>query len=83
MRFKYTAPINGWASQGRKTIMATAAYYFKPEYPPKKTTSMADLRWWRDCQRHNKRQHRNAVGIIRAFGATNFFRGCYLGSEND
>lgn len=83
MRYKYTKPHNDWAAGARQQLCKASAFYFKPEYPPRVTKGMADLRWWRDCQRHNKRQHRIAVGIIRALGVPNFFRGAYHGAEND
>lgn len=78
---KYTPPTNDWATGRRKTVMKLAAAYFKREYMPRKTTSMADLRWWRECNKYNT--HRLAVGTLRAMGATAFFRGAYIGAEND
>ena len=83
MRFKYTPPINDWATGARQQLCKVSAFYFKPEYPPRVTKSMNDLRWYRDCRKFNKKHHRNAVGFIRAGGAVNFFRGCYHGAEND
>ena len=83
MRFKYTKPHNEWAVGARQQLRRVSAFYFKPEYPPRVTESMNDLRWYRDCRKFNKKQSRLAVGTLRAMGVKNFFRGCYLGAEND
>ena len=83
MRFKYTKPVNDWETGRRKSVMQICASYMKPEYRPKKTTSMQDLRWYRDMFKFGLKAHRNAVGVIRAMGAKNFFRGAYHGAEND
>lgn len=83
MRFKYRPPISDWAVGRRQMLCKASAFYFKPEYPPRVTESMNDLRWYRDCRKFNKKHHRTAVGTIRAMGAQHFFRGCYHGAEND
>lgn len=83
MRFKYRPPINDWATGARQQLCKASAGYFKPEYPPRVTESMNDLRWWRECRKFNKKQSRLAVGTIRAMGARHFFRGAYRGAEND
>lgn len=83
MRFKYTKPVNDWETGRRKPVMQICASYMKPEYRPKKTTSMQDLRWYRDMFKFSLESHRNAVGVIRAMGAKHFFKGCYIGAEND
>ncbi len=80
---KYTKPSNDWGVGRRQSVMKTCAFYMKPEYRPKKTTSMEDLKWYRDMFRFSLKAHRNAVGVIRAMGAQHFFRGCYLGAEDD
>ena len=83
MRFKYRPPINDWATGARQQLCKVSALYFKPEYPPRVTESMNDLRWYRDCHNFNKKHSRMAVGTIRALGVPNFFRGAYHGAEND
>ena len=83
MRFKYTKPINTWGVGMRKTVMQTCAQFMKPEYRPKKTTSMEDMKWYGDIFKFNLKAHRNAIGLIRAMGVKHFFKGCYIGAEND
>jgi len=66
-------------------LAKASAFYLKPEYPPRVTKGMADLKWHQETRRFvpSNTRHRNAVGTIRAFGVRNFFRGCYPGAEND
>lgn len=85
MRFKYRPPINDWATGARQQLCKASAFYFKPEYPPRVTKGMFDLKWHQESRRYvpSNLRHRNAVGIIRALGVPNFFRGAYHGAEND
>ena len=83
MRFKYSKPINSWDVGMRKPVMQICAQFMKPEYRPKKTTSMQDMKWYGDIFKFNLKAHRNAIGLIRAMGSKHFFKGCYIGAEND
>lgn len=79
---KYTAPINPWGTGQRRTLQAAFRHWMKPYKPNTRCVSMADWRYERQLESYGG-QHRSAVGMIRAYGATNFFRGCYPGAEND
>ena len=74
--FKYTPPINDWATKSRQTVQQVFRWGIKPERRP---TLRYDIEMWRAGRNPN----RFAVGFIRAGGAVNFFRGCYEGAEND
>ena len=80
---KYSKPISNWGVGMRMPVTKICASCMKPEYRPKKTAGMRDLRWYQDTFKYKFKSHRNAVGVIRAMGAPHFFRGCYLGAEND
>lgn len=83
MRFRYSKPVNDWETGMRMSVMQICSSCMKPEYRPKKTTSMRDLRWYQDTFKYKFKSHRNAVGVIRAMGSKHFFKGCYIGAEND
>lgn len=84
MRFgKYTPPVNRWARGKRMTVQKAFQHWLKP-YEPSKANSLAAYKYERDLRKQSARgQHRDAVGLIRAFGASAFFRGCYINAEND
>lgn len=79
MRFKYTMPHNDWGKNQRWTVQKAFQWGIKPEPYPLTNFKRYDRMMWRAGRKPN----RLAVGTIRAAGATNFFRGCYRGAEND
>lgn len=51
---------------------------------PTSSDSVKGLRFERSVWRHHeKKLKRDSVGFVRCMGAPNFFRGCYVGAEND
>jgi hypothetical protein len=55
------------------------------KYPyPTKSCDASYLRFERDVwASHRKRLKRDAVGMVRCMGAKHFFRGAYIGAEDD
>ena len=73
-----------WGTGQRRTVQQAFRWGIKHEPRPTKSVSVSYLRYEREVWKmHLGKPHRDAVGYIRAFGATNFFRGCYEGAEND
>ena len=84
---KYTPPISTWAPGQRITIQRAYQRWLKPTTMLKKYRSLRDWRYERElCRPLNNnfgKLHRNAVGMVRAFGSPTFFRGAYIGAENE
>ena len=83
--FKYAPPISTWAKGRRVTIQHAFQQWIKPMTMMNRYRSLEDWKYERElCNLANhKRLHRGAVGMVRAFGSPTFFRGCYVGAEND
>ena len=82
-RMPYSKPFNDWEVGNRRQLQgALRDCLFKGKYPTT-SSSMWALKFDRDSWRYGRRLNRLSVGLIRAFGAKHFFRGCYLGAEND
>lgn len=84
---KYTPPISTWAKGKRITIQRAYQHWLKPTTMMKRYRSLEDWNYERELSRPLNHKfgklHRNAVGMVRAFGSPTFFRGCYVGAEND
>ena len=84
---KYTPMISDWAKGRRKTVQQALQDWMKPCVMATKYKSLESWRYDRDLMRPLNsaycKQRRSAVGLVRAFGAPHFFRGCYVGAEND
>lgn len=82
-RFKYTAPHNDWGKDKRWTVQQAFQWGIKREPRPTHASRLEFLRHDMMLWRAGRKPNRLTIGTIRAFGATNFFRGCYQGAEND
>jgi hypothetical protein len=84
---KYTPMISDWAKGRRQTVQVAFQHWLQRGVMEKKYKSMETWRYDRALMRPLNsefgKHHRGAVGLVRAFGAPNFFRGCYVGAEND
>lgn len=83
MRFKYTPPINDWAVGRRQTVQKAFQWSVKREPRVVKASRMEFFKHDRMLWKAGVKPNRLAVGVIRAMGAPNFFRGAYHGAEND
>jgi hypothetical protein len=81
--FKYTAPINTWGKFQRQTIQSAFQHWLIPHRMPIKCNGTADMKYERALSKYNARRNRDAVGLVRAFGSPTWFKGCYVGAEND
>lgn len=74
-----------WGTGQRKTVQQMFQWGTKYEAPPTHHPyGVKQLRYERNVWRvYRKAIKRDTVGLIRAMGAINFFRGCYIGAEND
>ena len=81
--FKYTAPINSWGKFQRQTIQSAFQHWLIPHRMPIKCHGTADMKYERALSKYNARRNRDAVGLVRAFGSPTWFKGCYVGAEND
>ena len=81
--FKYTAPINPWGKFQRQTIQSAFQHWLIPHRMPIKCLGTADMKYERAPSKYNARRNRDAVGLVRAFGSPTWFKGCYVGAEND
>ena len=83
--FKYTPKCNKWGKGTQRTLQSVFTSYVKP-YPtlePTKTRGVKDMKYEFWLTKQSKYRNRYAVGMIRAFGVPHFFKGCYVGAEND
>lgn len=81
--FKYTPPINGWATKSRQTVQVMFQWGVKPEAPPRLAGGVRYMKFSRKVWHSGRKPSRIAVGFVRAMGSMQFFRGCYEGAEND
>ena len=72
-----------WGINQRQTTRQMFVWATKREPYPTHADSMEFLRYDKMIWRAGRKPNRIAVGTIRAMGARHFFRGCYLGAEND
>jgi len=72
-----------WGAGQRKTVQHVFRSSTKREPRPISSDSVAYLRFERSVWKAGRKPRRIATGTIRAMGAQHFFRGCYLGAEND
>jgi len=72
-----------WGAGQRKTVQHVFRSSTKREPRPISSDSVAYLRFERSVWKAGRKPRRIATGTIRAMGASHFFRGCYLGAEND
>lgn len=72
-----------WGANQRKTMQWIFQRGVKRESRPLYSDSVSYLKFERMVWLDGRKSNRITVGSIRAMGATNFFRGCYLGAEND
>jgi hypothetical protein len=73
-----------WGVGSRQTLQQVFAWGLS-QYPyPIKSHSVAYLRYERAVWTHSRKHlKRDIVGSLRCMGAKHFFKGCYLGAEND
>ena len=72
-----------WGPSQRKTMQWVFERGIKREARPLYSDSVSYLKFERMVWLDGRKPNRITVGSIRAMGAANFFRGCYLGAEND
>jgi hypothetical protein len=72
-----------WGMGQRKTVQQMFRWGTVREPYPAHADSLEFLRYDRMIWRVGRKPNRITVGTIRAMGATNFFRGCHLGAENE
>ena len=72
-----------WGTGRRQTASRIFQWGIKREPYPTHAGSLAFLKYDRAIWRVGRKPNRIAVGTLRAMGVKNFFRGCYLGAEND
>lgn len=80
---RYMPPISKWARGQHTTVQAAFQHWMRPYKKPVRYNGVADMKYERQMARYDRRRNRSTVGLIRAFGAPQFFRGCYPGAEND
>ena len=71
-----------WAKGARHTVQWVFRQYMQ-RYTPSRTRGVADVKYEKWLRKQNRYRNRDTVGMIRAFGAPNFFRGAYIGAENE
>jgi hypothetical protein len=72
-----------WGPSQRKTLPQIFQWGIQREPRPLYSNSVSYLRYERMVWLDGRKSHRVTTGMVRAMGATNFFRGCYIGAEND
>jgi len=72
-----------WGPSQRKTLPQIFQWGIQREPRPTYSNSVSYLRYERMVWLDGRKSHRTTTGMVRAMGATNFFRGCYAGAEND
>lgn len=82
---KYTPPVNEWGKGMQRTLQSVFTQYVKPYYKeaPTKVRGVNDRKYEFWLTKQSMRRNRDAVGMIRAFGVPHFFKGCYVGAEDD
>ena len=72
-----------WGTGQRKTVQQVFAWNIRREPYPQSAGRMEFLKFDKMIWQAGRKPNRTAVGLIRAMGAQQFFRGCYHGAEND
>jgi hypothetical protein len=72
-----------WGASQRKPIQKIFQWGIQREPRPSKSVSVSYLKFERTVWLDGRKSHRSTTGMVRAMGATNFFRGCYAGAEHD
>ena len=72
-----------WGPNQRKTVQWIFRRSVEREPRPVTSDSVSYLHYERRVWADGRKPNRIAVGCIRAMGATHFFKGCYIGAEND
>ena len=76
-------PHNDWAKGARWSVQQSFKWGITREPRPTRASRLEFYRYDMMLWRAGRKPNRLAIGIIRAAGAVNFFRGCYQGAEND
>lgn len=78
-----------WGTGQRKTVQQALTVQqafvlgIRREPYPQSASRMEFLKFDKMIWQAGRKPNRIVVGTIRAMGAQHFFRGCYLGAEND
>ena len=72
-----------WGPNQRKTVQWIFRRSVEREPRPVTSDSVSYLHYERRVWVDGRKPNRIAVGCIRAMGAQHFFKGCYIGAEND
>lgn len=72
-----------WGPNQRKTVQWIFRRSVEREPRPATSDSVSYLHYERRVWVDGRKPNRIAVGCIRAMGAQHFFKGCYIGAEND
>lgn len=72
-----------WGPGQRKTVQYIFQWSIKREPRPVTSDSVKYLWYERRVWADGRKPNRIAVGCIRAMGAQHFFKGCYVGAENE
>ena len=79
-KFTSTQPLLGQAQTPDKYLVKA----LKPYKRDLKRSSVSDYKYELGLERISRKLNRRMpIGVIRAFGHTHYFAGCYIGAEND
>ena len=79
-KFVATRPLLGTAEPAHKYMVDALKPYKRDLKPSSVSAYKYELQLERISRKMNRRM---PVGVIRAFGHTHYFAGCYVGAEND
>lgn len=72
-----------WGTGRRQTVQRMFQWGTRREPYPTHAGSLEFLKYDKMIWRVGRKPNRIVVGTIRAMGAQHFFRGCYLGAEDE
>jgi len=79
-KFTSTQPLLGQAQIPHKYLVKA----LKPYKRDLKRRSVSAYKYELELERSSRKLNRRMpIGVIRAFGHTHYFAGCYIGAEND
>lgn len=79
-KFFATRPLLGTAEPAHKHMVSA----LKPYKRDLKRSSVSAYKYELQLERISRKMNRRMpVGVMRAFGYTHYFAGCYIGAEND